>query len=178
VGPVRGKALLRQVWHCPQAAEPELVYEAEEGAAVVPHDAAPLGAVDFPADSIRVEVETPLRIQKRRKIVSHDMTARDFLMSLVRRYYLLQEFHTSDYRPPDFRALAAAAEMIGCETRLRWCDWHRFSHRQQQKMVLGGVLGRITLRGNLTPFLPLLHAGQWIHAGNKTTFGMGRYVRR
>ncbi len=176
VGPAHGKAALRRVWYCPDGEEPVPVYAAGEGAAVSPHQSDPPKTVAASTDAICLAVETPLRIQKKGRIVSHDMTARDLLMALVRRYYLLQEFHTAAYQPPDFHGLAEAAAQIVCETRLKWCDWHRYSHRQQQKMALGGVLGRITLRGGLTPFLPLLHAGQWLHAGNKTTFGMGRYV--
>ena len=42
-------------------------------------------------------------------------------------------------------------------------------------MTFTGVLGELSLQGELTPFLPLLQAGLWLHVGNKTTFGMGRY---
>ena len=36
--------------------------------------------------------------------------------------------------------------------------------------------GRWTLRGNLAPFLPALHLGQWLHIGKETVFGLGRYA--
>ncbi|MGR9012488.1 MAG: CRISPR system precrRNA processing endoribonuclease RAMP protein Cas6, partial [Gammaproteobacteria bacterium] len=124
---------------------------------------------------LNILVKTPLRIQKQGKILSHDMTGRDFIMSLVRRYYLLEEFHTDCYQAPDFSGLADLAQAIGCETHFSWCNWARYSNRQQQKMVLGGVLGKINLSGQLQPFLPIIHLGQWLHAGNKTTFGMGLY---
>ena len=97
-------------------------------------------------------------------------------MALVRRYYLLEEFHTPDYQAPDFSELAELARAVTCETHFRWCDWARYSNRQQQKMVLGGVLGDLTLTGLLQPFLSLIQIGQWLHAGNKTTFGMGLYT--
>ena len=45
----------------------------------------------------------------------------------------------------------------------------------QQRMVLGGALGRWTLQGDLAPFWPLLHLGQWLHVGKNATFGLGRY---
>ena len=96
-------------------------------------------------------------------------------MALVRRYYLLQEFHTSTYQAPDFQALAALAENISASHQLQWSEWERYSHRQQQKMTFGGVLGHIKLTGELAPFLSLLQQGQWLHVGNKTTFGMGAY---
>jgi CRISPR/Cas system endoribonuclease Cas6 (RAMP superfamily) len=71
--------------------------------------------------------------------------------------------------------LSALAKDIKCETEFSWCQWDRYSNRQQQKMTMGGVLGHLTLTGELAPFLPLLHLGQWLHVGNKTTFGMGQY---
>ena len=42
-------------------------------------------------------------------------------------------------------------------------------------MALGGVCGEWTLQGELGPFLPALHAGQWLHVGKETVFGMGQY---
>jgi hypothetical protein len=118
---------------------------------------------------------TPLRIQQKGRVLSSAMRGKDFLIALVRRYYLLQEFHTQNYQAPDFKALAVQVEQVQGRHRFHWCEWERYSHRQQQKMVFGGVLGELELSGYLTPFLPLLARGQWLHVGNKTTFGMGHY---
>jgi hypothetical protein len=157
-----------------------VVYTAQEGAAVINHDhLTNKDRFDYPDEttqSLTLSVKTPLRIQKKGKTLSHDMTGRDFIMALVRRYYLLEEFHTAHYQAPDFSELAELAQAVSCETRFRWCDWARYSNRQQQKMVLGGVLGELKLTGQLQPFLPIIQLGQWLHAGNKTTFGMGLYA--
>jgi hypothetical protein len=42
-------------------------------------------------------------------------------------------------------------------------------------MALGGVVGNWTLTGELAPFLPYLHLGQWLHVGKEATFGLGGY---
>ncbi|ASF46384.1 CRISPR system precrRNA processing endoribonuclease RAMP protein Cas6 [Methylovulum psychrotolerans] len=118
---------------------------------------------------------TPLHIQKQGKVLADNMTAKDFLMALIRRHYLLHEFYGNNYQAPPFSALAAHAETIRSQTAFHWCHWQRYSNRQQQKMRFDGVLGQISLSGDLRPFLPMLQAGQWLHIGNKTTFGMGRY---
>ena len=96
-------------------------------------------------------------------------------MALVRRYHLLQTFHGQTTNTLDFVDLAARARDIQCEVNFRPCDWQRYSHRQQQVMEFRGVLGSLTLTGDLQPFLPFLEAGLWLHVGNKTTFGMGGY---
>ncbi len=56
-----------------------------------------------------------------------------------------------------------------------WHDWQRYSARQEQKINIGGFVGGITFEGNLTPFLPLLKAGETMHVGKGATFGLGRY---
>ena len=104
------------------------------------------------------------------------MTAKDFLLALMRRYYLLQEFYGHHYQPPNFSQLAELAQQITGVNHFTWCQWQRYSNRQQQKMRFDGVLGCLILTGDLSAFLPMLQAGQWLHAGNKTTFGMGLYT--
>jgi CRISPR/Cas system endoribonuclease Cas6 (RAMP superfamily) len=42
-------------------------------------------------------------------------------------------------------------------------------------MQLGGVIGEWTLEGDLAPFWPYLHLGQWLHVGKNATFGLGHY---
>ncbi len=163
----------------PDTGDRVVIYAAQEGAAVINHehliDNNPFNYLDANTQNVTLNILTPLRIQKKGQTLSHDMTGRDFIMSLVRRYYLLEEFHTAHYQAPDFSELAEQARAVSCETRFRWCDWARYSNRQQQKMVLGGVLGELKLTGQLAPFLAIIQLGQWFHAGNKTTFGMGLY---
>lgn len=126
-------------------------------------------------DTLTLELTPPLRLQHHGQLLAATMTGKDFLMALVRRYYLLQEFHGEHYQPPDFKALSKAAAGIVSHNRFRWCEWTRYSNRQQQKMAFRGVLGQLTLSGDLAPFLSLLAQGQWLHVGTKTTFGMGGY---
>lgn len=173
MGRTRSKAKLIDVTQ-ETAEHSQVIYSSDNSTAIIAPQPLTLPAITD-TDSLLIRAKTPLRIQKQGKILSHDMTGRDFIMSLVRRYYLLKEFHTEHYQTPDFSELAKLAQAISCETHFKWCDWARYSNRQQQKMVLGGVLGEIKLTGPLQPFLPIIQIGQWFHAGNKTTFGMGLY---
>jgi len=96
-------------------------------------------------------------------------------MALVRRIALIREFHGAGPLELDFHALGAAAEQLTSEKDLVWRDWTRYSSRQQQKIALGGVVGAWRIRGDLAPFLPFLHLGQWLHVGKEATFGLGGY---
>ncbi len=121
---------------------------------------------------------TPLRLQVQGKPAhAGQLTARDLLIALARRHQLLRDVHLGAGAPQhDFKALAAQAQAIELHAQdLRWFDWGRYSQRQQQEMQLGGLLGAVTLRGDLAPFAELLHLGQWLHVGKNATMGLGGY---
>ena len=119
---------------------------------------------------------TPLRLQENgHALPPNRLTPRALLMATVRRASLMIEFHGSQAPEWNYSQLNQQAATVNDEKDLKWQDWTRRSARQQQTMKFGGVIGRWTLSGNLAPFLPALHAGQWIHVGKETVFGLGRY---
>lgn len=125
---------------------------------------------------INLHITTPLRIQhnghpKR----PEELTARDLLITLLRRVALISEFHVGKKLEIDFQELGEAASRIESTKHLAWQDWTRYSNRQKQEMTLGGVLGEWQLAGNLQPFIPILKLGQWLHVGKNASFGLGRY---
>jgi hypothetical protein len=72
----------------------------------------------------------------------------------------------------DYRGLIARASQA--RTRrfaLNWCDWERYSNRQQTKMSLGGFIGEVEYCGEaIKEFLPLLVAGEILHVGAGTSY--------
>ncbi len=42
-------------------------------------------------------------------------------------------------------------------------------------MKMGGFIGDITFEGNSEPFMPLIKAGEVLHVGKGTGFGLGKY---
>lgn len=132
----------------------------------------------WPDRHVTLRFYTPLRLQAQgRPVRAEQLTARTLLITLARRHQLLCDVHLGTKAlQHDFSALVSIANTIDLRTRnLRWFDWGRYSQRQRQEMKLGGLLGDITLRGDLTPFARLLHLGQWLHVGKNATFGMGGY---
>jgi len=158
--------------HC--EGDKEAIYLA--GGKVRPHQpvASPLPTME---DTAVLEFTTPLRLQRHgRNVGLRELDARTLLIALARRYQLLCD--TQMRLPPqlDFAALDEAAQHIDLKAEMRWRDWQRYSGRQKQAMPLGGLIGRINLSGNLAPFISLLSAGQWLHVGKETVFGLGHYL--
>ena len=55
-------------------------------------------------------------------------------------------------------------------------DLERYSNRQHGKLKLGGFVSEIAYEAaGLAEFLPLLRAGELLHIGGSTSFGLGRY---
>lgn len=72
-------------------------------------------------------------------------------------------------------ALIEASKMVVViDKDLRWWDWERYSHRQQGRMKLGGVMGTVMLDGPISRFLPYLQLGEYVHVGKNATFGLGK----
>lgn len=125
---------------------------------------------------ITLQFITPLRLQENGKALPPNrLTPKALLMSLVRRVHLLADFHFGQPLTADFAELAKHAAGITDNRQLRWQDWTRYSARQGQTMTLGGVVGRWSLTGELTPFLPYVQLGEMIHAGKEAAFGLGQY---
>lgn len=126
-------------------------------------------------NEIELKFITPLRVKFDGKITSN-IKFHIILRNLLRRISSLSIFHCGKEFDCDYTGLIEEAKKIETtKTTLKWYDWERFSTRQKQKMNLGGVIGSITVNGNLNPFLQLLRLGEYIHVGKNTSFGLGKY---
>jgi hypothetical protein len=97
--------------------------------------------------------------------------------SLLRRISMLCSAHGRSDLQADFRGLierAASVKMV--RSNLQWSDFERYSNRQGRKMNLGGFVGEVEYEGEaIEEFLPLIAAGEILHVGSNTTFGLGLY---
>ena len=118
---------------------------------------------------------TPTRLKFQGELTS-DLNFHVLFRNLLRRISLLSYFHCGEELKVDFRGLIQEAEKVQTkESRLHWQDWERYSTRQEEKMKLGGFLGRITYSGSFEPFSPYILLGEWIHVGKGSSFGLGKY---
>ncbi len=125
-------------------------------------------------DEITINFETPARI-KINDNLSKDLPFEILIKRLSERAALLAHFHCGAELCSfeEFADDAVKIEIIG--NRLEWLDWVRYSSRQDTKMNFGGCIGKITYKGDLRKYMPLLKLGEHIHVGKATTFGLGKY---
>jgi hypothetical protein len=132
--------------------------------------------IDWEESTITLEFLTPVRIKHERKLVSN-LDFYILVKNLMLRLNLLNFFHCEgleanwDYK----KILEKAKTIVTTDSKLRWFDWKRYSSRQDSKMNLGGVVGKISYKGILKPFMPLIKGGEVLHVGKNTSFGLGKY---
>jgi hypothetical protein len=132
--------------------------------------------------NLKLSFLTPIRLRVQGDLqggVSFEMLIR----SLLRRLWQLTQVHGGGGPGFDHRALIERAKGVSVvRSQLWWLDWTRYSGRQKTRMQLGGLVGEVAYGfgdvETLSEFLPLLLAGELLHVGKNTTFGLGRYEIR
>jgi CRISPR-associated endoribonuclease Cas6 len=142
----------------------------------------PLGTISFddttPETSrLTLNFLTPTRISHN----GHLTDAIEFHMivrNLMRRISLLAYFHGNGHGLPDldFNEIIEKAKGVKViRKRLRRYNWERYSGRQERRISMDGFVGSITFEGEIEPFMPMIKAGEVLHIGKGTVFGLGRY---
>lgn len=128
------------------------------------------------ASFLRLKALTPIRIKYNRSLID-TLEFHIIIRSIIRRLTLLYYFHyKKELLQIDAKSLIEKAERVKIvSNNTRWYDWERYSTRQETRMKLGGVVGEITYEGDITPFMPYLRAGEILHLGKGTSFGLGKY---
>ncbi len=106
-----------------------------------------------------------------------DLEFHMLIRQLLRRISLLSYFHCGiDMSDWDFRGIIEKAKEVTVKkSNLKWYEWERYSARQDARMNMGGFVGDVTFEGNIEPFMSLINAGEVLHVGKGTGFGLGKY---
>ena len=175
LGQGRGKVALKRVYALGRDEE-QLIYTVEDGKLDnrYPVFEGPRGG-ETVGQQIRLRLHTPTRLKEGGKL-SDSVGFPLLVRRLLRRTSDLARFHCQAELALDYHAWIARSEQVAvASSDLRWHDWERYSHRQETKMQMGGVVGEICYQGDLEPFMPLLRLGEELHVGKGTGFGLGRY---
>jgi len=127
-------------------------------------------------DHLRMKLTliTPLRLKFQNRLHA-ELPFHVLVRAMLRRVSSLLNFYGEGEPALDYRGLVRQAEDVSTvDSSLKWFDWQRYSSRQEQKMLMGGMTGSITYAGKVGPFLPLLTFCEEAHLGKQTTFGLGQ----
>lgn len=126
--------------------------------------------------NLRIRALTPIRIKYNRDLV-RDLEFHILIRSLLRRLSLIYYFHVSPeiLIENPIELIKEAERVRKIQDKTYWYDWERYSSRQDARMKLGGVVGEISYEGEISPFMPYIRAGEIIHVGKGTSFGLGKY---
>jgi len=126
--------------------------------------------------SLEINLLTPLRI-KFGGALSNSFEFHIFLTNIVRRICLLHRYHCEGRPGFNYADLLADSRTVSTTIEdLRWMDWSRYSARQQTELKMGGLVGKIKIAGDLSPFVPYLKVGELVHVGKGTSMGMGMFT--
>ncbi|HEA68036.1 MAG TPA: CRISPR system precrRNA processing endoribonuclease RAMP protein Cas6 [Desulfobacterales bacterium] len=124
---------------------------------------------------LKITLETPLRIKFENRLKT-DLPFHALVRAMLRRVSSLHNFYGGGEPPLDYRGLVKRADAIRIiETDLRWFDWERYSNRQEQRMMMGGISGSITYEGHMMEYMPLVDFCSEVHIGKQTSFGLGKF---
>lgn len=125
-----------------------------------------------PVSRLTLRLRTPLRLVVDGQLVQR-LTFPLLMQRVCRR---LTDLERSYGRADglDFReVLARAVDVEVVEDRTRWLDLESNSRRQGRAVPIGGLVGSISFRGDLTPFLPWLVWAELVGVGKDVTKGNG-----
>lgn len=195
-----GRFRLHEVWaENPLEGEHKRLYTRNESKVDTPslpitHGQVLVAASRLPHDRITLHLKTPLRLGKdpretagARKL-THDLPPFHTLISrldgrlrdLARHYTTYTpaplQAHDEDNPKSEIRSLnLEVARQVVAEGEVEWLALERYSSRQDRRLPMGGLRGRVMYRGDLAPFLPLLIWGQFSHIGKYAVMGNGKY---
>lgn len=106
--------------------------------------------------TVQITMDTPLRLKFKNKLKA-DLPFHVLIRAALRRIAALFSIYGNEEPELDYTGLIArAADVAIVEDRLHWFDWKRYSNRQNQKMLMGGLTGSVVYKGVLTEFIAAL----------------------
>ncbi|MBI2322813.1 MAG: CRISPR system precrRNA processing endoribonuclease RAMP protein Cas6 [Chloroflexi bacterium] len=182
-----GTFRLREVWsEHPIAGRQERTYRAEERTVRTPTLAVQRSDVLTQAcrlaehgasHRLQIVLCTPTRLVDGGRLVKPETFGfRAFAGRLLERLDALFQRYGAGELDVDISSLLAEAQTIRVMThRLHWQELFRASARHRRLVPMGGLVGTVTVEGDLRPFLPWLVWGTLTHVGKDAAMGNGRY---
>ena len=123
---------------------------------------------------VKLTLVTPLRLKFQNQLKA-ELPFHVLVRAMLRRVSSLMNFYGEGEPLLDYRGLVRQAEAVPTvHSDLKWFDWRRYSGRQEEEMLMGGITGSVVYQGAIGPYLPLLEFSREVHLGKQTSFGLGK----
>ncbi|MBW2021015.1 MAG: CRISPR system precrRNA processing endoribonuclease RAMP protein Cas6 [Deltaproteobacteria bacterium] len=123
---------------------------------------------------LELSLKTPLRLKFENKLEA-SLPFHVLTRAMLRRISSLANYHGNGEPALNYRGLVQRAKSVEIShSSLKWFDWKRYSNKQDQSMLMGGMVGRVTYSGDLSEFVPLIRFCEKVHIGKQTSFGLGK----
>lgn len=156
---------------------PAVLYEERNKTLQTPLQYPRLDLDDAKVDDVRelaIDLVTPLRIKEENKLQGQ-INFSTLVRAALRRVTLMEEHYGNGELKLDYKSLIQRALVIQTRSQdVRWHEYTRYSNRQKQNMLFGGLTGHLHFQGDLSPFLPLFNYCRHINLGKQTAFGLGK----
>ena len=123
--------------------------------------------IDKPCQDISLQFVTPLRIKKNNRLLRDDnVELQDIINSIYQRQMQLLG--------KDFKRFPYEIKGEIVKKELHYKELTRKSNRQKTTMNLGGMMGKIEIKGINKESFEVLKLGELIGVGKSTVFGLGK----
>ena len=145
------------------------------GLPITPADVATYAAA-LPTDRLTLQFRTPLRLIDGDRLVKR-FDPRPFVQRLAWRLDQLAVAYGDGAPLCDRAALTTQLDQLSlADDQTTWVDVVSYSSRSRQRTPIGGLVGQVTLAGDLAPLRELLVWGSLIHVGKNAVKGDGWYT--
>lgn len=124
---------------------------------------------------VALHFRTPLRLTAGGELM-HRLSFATLVRRLLERLSALSRAYAAEDLSIPFQDLLRQAESVEIVAdATRWVEVGRYSSRQSRQLPMGGLMGKVVLRGDLAPLLPWLIWGSLAHVGKYAVLGNGWY---
>lgn len=127
-------------------------------------------------DIISLEFITPFR-HKKNKGFTKILLLEDIIKSIYNRIVILNALQGNRIDLTSYDLERKVDEKI-YYSKSKWVESKRFSNRQRNLLAIGGVVGEIKIKNPSDKLMEILIAGEILHVGKNTSFGLGEYKLR
>ena len=134
---------------------------------------------DERVDQVQVTLQTPTQLRRGQALL-RTLDFAELVYACADRLWLMLACHAPELadrvQAADLAGLARSLNIQTTRHDLRTVSFDRWSNRQGSKHPLEGLMGQATYQGPVGNFMPLLRAGQLLHVGKGSAFGLGKLV--